>query len=329
MSNSTPRTAPRDAPPAAEGVRIGWHEVAPWIRQAVEADLGGIVVGAAGQVGGFSPGAAVRLTLDDGRRAFVKAVSAGQNPESPGMYRDEARNAAALPPRVPAPRLLATYDDGHWVALLFEDVEGRHPRTPWRQGELDRVLRGIEELSAALTPSPAAVPSAGERLAGAFRGWRTLAAEYARGENGLDGLAPWARERLAALADREAGWAAAAEGGTLVHADLRADNILLTADRVVFVDWPHACLAAPWFDLLLMLPSVAMQGLPGTAPLPEALFTTHPTARDADPDAVTTVLAALAGMLLERARHPAPPGAADAAAVPAGPGNGGAGVAAA
>ena len=55
---------------------------------------------------------------------------------------------------------------------------------------------------------------------------------------------------------RRPNWEAAAEGPTLVHADLRADNDLLTGDRVVVVDWPWACLAAPWFDLVAMLPSV-------------------------------------------------------------------------
>src|SRR5713101_2950653 len=73
------------------------------------------------------------------------------------------------------------------------------------------------------------------------------------------------------LAALETGWEAAAEGPTLVHADLRADNILLAGDRMVVVDWPWACLAAPWFDLVAMLPSVHMQG----GPSPETLFGDH------------------------------------------------------
>ena len=43
------------------------------------------------------------------------------------------------------------------------------------------------------------------------------------------------------LAGLEATWATHAAGTTLVHADIRADNLLLTDDGVMVVDWPHAC----------------------------------------------------------------------------------------
>jgi hypothetical protein len=36
----------------------------------------------------------------------------------------------------------------------------------------------------------------------------------------------------------EAGWSQAAAGTTLLHGDLRADNLLLTPGRVMLVDWP-------------------------------------------------------------------------------------------
>ncbi len=63
-------------------------------------------------------------------------------------------------------------------------------------------------------------------------------------------------------AEQGAGWPAAAARTALAHTDIRADNILLTQDRVVFVDWPWAFIAAPWFDLLTMLPSVLAFGGP-------------------------------------------------------------------
>ena len=85
---------------------------------------------------------------------------------------------------------------------------------------------------------------------------------------------------------------------------MRADNILLAGDRVVFVDWPHASVGAPWLDLLAFLPSVAMQG----GPHPWEVFDTHPLGRDAPPDRVLPVLAAVAGYFAERAALPAPPG---------------------
>jgi uncharacterized protein (DUF2141 family) len=115
---------------------------------------------------------------------------------------------------------------------------------------------------------------------------------------------PWVRGNLVGLVEIEAGWAEAVTGDALVHCDIRADNILLTADRVVFVDWPWACLAEPWFDLLAMLPSVQMQGGPAC----EQIFASHPVGKGADADAVTAAVATVAGYLVRQSRQPPPPG---------------------
>ncbi|MFF7159155.1 phosphotransferase [Streptomyces sp. NPDC008139] len=289
----------------AQGVRAEWGEVPAGVRAEAEARLGARIAAAETQAGGFSPGVAARLRLTDGTRAFVKAVTAAANPESPGIHRAEAKVAAALPREVPAPRLLASFERDDWVVLLFEDIEGRTPAQPWDAAELERVLTAVGDLATLLTPSPVVVPLVAEANAENFHGWRALAAEHAAGADDLTGLDPWAVRHLVELAELEAGWAAAATGKTLAHADLRADNLLLTADgRVMVVDWPWACLAAPWFDLLLMLPSVGMQG----GPPPAEIFDRHPVAAGADPDGVTAVLAAFAGFLLGHARRPAPPG---------------------
>lgn len=290
-------------PPPAGGVRLPWTAVPAHLRLAVETHLGDRVTEAVTQPGGFSPGVAARLRLAGGGRAFVKAVGPEPNPDSPGIHRAEARVAAALPSGVPAPRLLASFDEDGWVVLLFEDVEGRQPVQPWVPAELDLVLGAVARLADSLTPAPVAVPSAAERLREEFRGWRTLAAE----PGGLtrEVFGDWVPRHLDRLAELEAGWERAAEGDTLAHADLRADNLLLTADGgVVVVDWPWACLSTRWFDLLGMLPSVTMQG----GPPPAGVFDRHPVAAKADADAVTAVLAAVTGYFLHRGSLPAPPG---------------------
>ena len=89
-----------------------------------------------------------------------------------------------------------------------------------------------------------------------------------------------------------------------MHADLRADNLLLTEDKVYVVDWPWACTAQPWFDLIAMLPSIGMQG----GPAPETIVRTHPVTKTADPDAITAVVAAITGYFIDRSRQPPPPG---------------------
>jgi aminoglycoside phosphotransferase (APT) family kinase protein len=266
--------------------------------------LGGGVVEAVTQPSGFSPGLAVRVRLDDGWRAFVKAVGPEPNPDSPGIHRAEARTMVVLPRSAPAPRMLWSLDRDGWVALAFEDVDGAHPTLPWRPGELARVLAMVADLADALTPAPPGLPTVADRLQDSFVGWRRLTAAHAAGDDDLAGLDPWAARHLERLADLEAGWPEAARGPTLLHADLRADNLLLTPTRVVAVDWPWACVGAAWVDLLLLLPSVAMQG----GPDPEPTFAAHPLAAGADPEAVTAMLAAVAGYLVGASRLPAPPG---------------------
>jgi len=261
------------------------------------------VIRAVTQPGGFSPGVAARLLLTDGRRAFVKAVG-DINPDSPDIHRAEARIAAALPVSAPAARLLASLDRDGWVILIFEDVDGRMPFQPWQQAELSRVLDAMADLALTLTPAPIEAPTAASRFRYLGRGWQQLAATASAADGDVDGLDPWARAALDDLAGLETGWAAATEGTTLAHGDVRADNILLAPDRVVFVDWPWACVAQPWFDLVTMLPSVALNG----GPPPESVIATHPVTRDADPGGVTAVVAALAGMFTYLGRQPDPPG---------------------
>jgi hypothetical protein len=290
-------------PPPAAGQRLPWEAIPARLRAEIEGQLGGRVVSAVTQPGGFSPGVAARLTLAGGRRAFVKAVG-DLNPDSPGIHRAEAGIAAALPASTPAAHLLGFLDTGGWVILMLEDVDGAMPAQPWKESELARVLAAMTDLAATLTPAPVRAPPAATRFGILGRGWQELRDAVRAGRDdlaGADARVPGTLDELAAL---ETGYAAAVEGTTLAHGDLRADNILLTGDGVVFVDWPWACLAPPWFDLVAMLPSVALHG----GPPPEAVTATHPLTRGADPAAITAVIAALAGTWTYAGRQPDPPG---------------------
>jgi aminoglycoside phosphotransferase (APT) family kinase protein len=287
--------------PSGAGVHLAWARVPDRVVAAVEELLGSRVVGADDRPGGFSPGAAARLRLADGGTAFVKAVSTEQSPDSPDMHRSEARIASGLPAGAPAPELLFVHDDGEWVALGFADVDGREPAVPWVADELSRVLAAVAELHVALTPAPVDAPAVGERLGPLFRNWRDLASGRFPLAEKTD---PWAVRNLERLAGVEALWEEAAAGDTLLHGDLRADNVMLTPGRVVFVDWPHGSVGAPWVDLVLLLPSVAMQG----GPEPESLFDEHPSAREAPAEAVDSMVAALAGYFHIRGLLPSPPG---------------------
>lgn len=240
---------------------------------------------------------AASARLADGRRVFIKAVSPDQNPESPELLRREAAVRAALPDDAPAPRLLCFLEDGHWVAAVFDHVTGSLPVIPWDQDELRLVIDATWRL--AELPAPPSLPTIGKRYGPVLTGWRNLAAS-----GSLDGvLDDWCARHLDRLASLEPAWVDAVGGADLVHGDVRSDNVLIDGGRVTFVDWPAACLGQGLFDVVSMLPSVALEG----GGEPEEVLSARGGHRF-DPEAVTALVIADAGYFLDRARQPDPPG---------------------
>jgi aminoglycoside phosphotransferase (APT) family kinase protein len=268
------------------------------VRAALEERLASPVVASITQPTGFSPGLAARLRLEDDRRVFIKAVSEAANPDSPSLHRREARIVAALPVSAPVPRLLWTYDEGGWVALCFEDVDGRHPYEPWTEPDLALVVDELRDMGTVLTPSPFEVDeTAAEAFADHINGWQVA---HRRGEARLD---EWCVENLGRLAELEAEAPALAAGHSLVHFDLRADNLLLAGDRVYVVDWPWARLGPAWVDWVAMAPSVAMQG----GPDPES-FLSRFEIQDVTKQAIDAVICTMTGYFVVGALDPPPPG---------------------
>jgi Ser/Thr protein kinase RdoA (MazF antagonist) len=242
------------------------------VRDAVAEFLGSPVVQAVSQSGGFSPGSADRVVAADGTRAFVKAVSSAQNADSPAMQEREARITAGLPVGVPRPGFRGARWVGDWHVLVLDEVPGHQPELPWRRDDLAVVVAALERLADVGTPCPVPdLPTARESLTGQVPGYA------------LDLL----------------------EGSTLVHLDLRADNLLLTADGAVLVDWPHACVGPGWLDLLALLFEVDRWGEEGLA---EEVLATSALTRDVDPEVVTTVLEGFSEFFFGRAAEPVPLG---------------------
>lgn len=263
-----------------------WDALRPALRTEIERLAGGRVVGARSRAGGFSPGFASRLTLADGGRVFVKAIDARRWPHEVAAYRAEARVNAALANGAPVPRFLGALDDERWIVLAFEDVDGVNPE-PWTPATLGRVLAATADLGRPAVPLDRDHPRLG--------GWATLTADRLAPHD------PWAAANLPRLTDLERAGLATARGDSLVHCDLYPHNILLTPDRVVVVDWPHARLGAPVVDLVTVLSSAAADGLD-----PEAALRRH--AAGVPSGDVDAVLAAHAGFLVAGALATMPPG---------------------
>lgn len=280
------------------GVRLAWEDLPGQVRGWVEEVLGAPVARAVSQPGGFSPGSADRVVTTSGRRAFVKAVSDRPNPGTPALHRREIEVLRDLTDLPEVPRLLASEDDGEWVVLVVEDVEGRHPHLPWRQEEVDATLTTLRGL--ADRRAPGAWPALPEVLAEEMGACRRLG----EAPDVLEALHPWLVQRmdeLVELCDRTLPRLA---GDRVCHLDVRADNLLVGADgRVRLVDWPWAARGAPWTDAASLLVNVRWGGDLDLRPHLDAVLDLG-----AEPEDVLGLVAGLAGLFTEAARTPPAPG---------------------
>jgi aminoglycoside phosphotransferase (APT) family kinase protein len=283
-------------------MRPAWESLPLPVKDAVESILGFSVVRSDSQRGGFSPGVAARVWGPAGEAGFVKAVSSEANPHTPDLHRAEARFAALLPADHPSPALLGCVDLEPWVALAFEQVDGHEPGRPWTEADLDAVVRAVD--AQALVPAPPELPAAAERLGAELQGWRRL-------QTSSEPLTPWEDRHLAALAEIEATWEAAAAGDRWLHLDVRGDNLLVRRDgRAVLVDWPWSAAGNPVFDALAFVPAAVRDGAVGGKPgaACEQLFQRFAAARAASEADVTALLVAFAGLMQHQHRQPPPPG---------------------
>ncbi|MBO0682944.1 MAG: aminoglycoside phosphotransferase family protein [Candidatus Dormibacteraeota bacterium] len=229
----------------------------------------------------------------------MKALGVDIHPFSVELYRSEAATMPHLPPGLPVPHLLDVYDDGKWVALMYEDVDGRHPALPWRSDDLERVARALADLGAALQPSPwPDAPGFAEANRTFVGAGRELAAAP---DPDLD---PWLWRRLERLAAEEIGVAGLFGGDALLHTDIRSDNLLITPDgEVVVLDWAGPCNGAPWLDLLLFAVTVNAEG----GADPEQVVRRHPLTRDINPSWIDAVLLTTAANFWSLSRLPEDP----------------------
>ena len=144
------------------------------------------------------------------------------------------------------------------MALLFDAVDGEPPALPWTPAAAARIVPVLTDLARAGTPCPVpGLPTLPDRLAGGLAAWRALA------EQPPADLDPWERRHLDRLADVPDRLTASGglSGETLVHLDVRADNLLVTADGTVsVVDWPWAARGAAWVDTVLFALDPAVHG---------------------------------------------------------------------
>lgn len=282
------------------GVRITWNDLPQTVRDWVAEELGDVRE-VRPQQGGFSPGTADRVRGSRGS-AFVKAVGESLNAHTPGLIAREISVLQQLPAYAGAPVLLSSFDERiegeRWVALMVEDIPGRHPHSPWQGHEVMAALDALAQLAAEPLPAAVALPALEEDMAGDLSLWPKVVAD--RPED----LDPWVAANLDRLTDQTADVASLLRGDRLVHTDIRSDNLLVTESGAVrLVDWPWACRGAAWIDSLMLLVNMRVHGGPDVAAYASRLADLGATDEDVD-----VLLAALLGYFVHVSRLPAPAG---------------------
>lgn len=213
---------------------------------------------------GYSHAGRFVLELADGRRCFLKEAT---DPRSAAWLRAEGRiyNDRLLRAAAFLPRLLAFDDPGEDLlpALYLEDLSAALWPPPWSDALVRRTVATLAVVAA--VPVPPGVPELGAVWA-KTTGWREVAADpgpfLALGLCDPAWLAA-ALPTLLAAADP-----ALVRGDSLVHMDVRSDNLCFAGERTLLIDWNWACRGAADLELALWAPSLHAEG----GPPPEALL---------------------------------------------------------
>lgn len=289
-----------------------WASVPSAVRRQTEALLGGRVVRATRAWGGYGPSPTFRLRLDDGRRAFFKAATPEITEFARIAHHRELRVYQELGDLIGAwsPALLGAFDAGEWRVMLLEDL-GPKSAPPWTPGLARHVVRALGEFHASLSgrtvaawvPRPAQHPAMGLRPPA----WdltkgdvRRLAALAGRRE-------PEAREWLGTHLPTLAVAARRIDDATfrhsLLHVDVRSDNLRWLGDRLYLFDWPHVGVGPPEFDAAAFAQTVVLDG----GPDPETVMTWYADAWKVDYEALDASVASIAGYFARNAWLPAIP----------------------
>jgi hypothetical protein len=232
--------------------------------------------------GGYTPALRRRLDLADGRRVFVKAPG---NDLTAGWLRQEQAFYTAVKGDFLPEVLAMGAGEVPWLALEFLP-SGWPP--PWTPESITAVRAALATLHT-VTPPDHLLPLPGD--ASLLTGWRRVAADPRPFLTTGACDEAWLTRHLPALL--AATDPAAATGRSVLHLDVRSDNVYVTGRGALLVDWNFAAVGNPQLDVAFWQPSLTLET--GTAPDDDTL----------DPRIVTMV----AGFFASLAGEPAIPDA--------------------
>lgn len=211
---------------------------------------------------GYSPAKRLVVSFEDGASIFAKV---GMTPSTAGWLRKERRIYETLSGSF-MPNYVGWINDLANPILLLEDLSRAYwpPSEPasWTREQVDLVLSALDRLWGSSLRDAPRLTDFGHLL----DGWQQVAADPEPFLSLGIASAGWlnvALPTLLAIDGHEV-----AQGDSLLHLDIRSDNICIDGYRAILVDWNNVCRGSKRFDLGAWLPSLAAEG----GPLPEMLL---------------------------------------------------------
>jgi thiamine kinase-like enzyme len=208
--------------------------------------------------GGYTPALRLKVIQEDGSTLFAKI---GTNTHTSNALRQENKIYQTLQSSF-LPKFIRWEDDPNQPILLLEDLSEAFWPPPWSETRIAQVMDTLPQVWGSSLPNiPVMVdmPHIGD-------GWHQVA------ENPAPFLAlgfateKWLQSALATLL--RINEVEVVNGRSLLHFDLRSDNICFTQNRAIIIDWNLVCLGNPKVDLGFWLPSLEAEG----GPPPEQLL---------------------------------------------------------
>lgn len=245
-----------------------WRSVPAEVRRQVEEMLGAGVARAMRVWGGYGPTPTYRLRLTDGRRAFFKGTYQASNEFMHDALDREERIYLEIGDAIRpwAPELLGIVRLDDWHILLLEDL-GPKSAPPWTPGLTRHVAQAFAGFHRAnlgqswpewLLASRTSVGQlTWERVALASDDMRLIAA-FAREQRQAAHV--WLKAAQPLLEQLLAPCAALPGPATLVHHDLRSDNLRFVQGRLRMFDWPSSSVERHEWDLVGLAQSITVDG---------------------------------------------------------------------
>lgn len=289
-----------------------WRSVPAPVRYEVGLTLGAEVTRAMRVYGGFSATPTFRLRLSDGRRAFFKAASAESTEFAHEAHTREERVYRELHPFIAkwSPALYGAFEIDGWRVMLLEDL-GPKTAPPWKPAVLRAVTRAFgdfhRENQGADFPDWLGRPQM--QLMTPDQLW-LMVQEFDRDAvanlagPASDDARRWLDAALPVLTRVSRTIGEVGQPYSLIHRDVRSDNLRWTPDGLRLLDWPHPGVGPAEYDTVEFAQSVETEGGPSAEQV-LAWYGERFALRD---DAIDAAVAALAGFFASHAHRPDIPG---------------------